>query len=484
MKFRAKRRLFLWVSFGVVLSMLLVVAVVTATQGSAGAGASAAMWTPIFTDTFDILSPAWMHVDNTNGQYQWDVEPYTRSADSLIVMDSGFWSAGGGTVGSTQSWPTGTYSNNTQVWAVAGPFTPTQKTWEMRLRLDVQNRIASGDTLFLGLSDGLYNPFTGVEVSEAFSDWRSVNWSTKAYGQSPVWVALVFTSDGQNVDAGSLVDNLVLEFNHGSETYLPMIRRDPTPTPTPTPVPQLFVDHFDDPNSGWYVGDAIRYNEWCRWGSDCHAGDEIVANIGYVPGHYRYYIPVTWQGGEGDVDTWFVWPAEPAPLPDYFYPLPERYCVEARAVIANSWLDYQPWWAHWGVVFGANADRTELYTFQINANHNYSAFRIHNYEYPGNHQPTTNPDANVEIPIIPWCTDNDGYPCDLTLIPTATYNTLKVAVKGNVVDVYVNGVKLASGDVPGMPRECIGLIGGSWETTPVELKFDYFRYDPFCPEAH
>ena len=77
-----------------------------------------------------------------------------------------------------------------------------------------------------------------------------------------------------------------------------------------------------------------------------------------------------------------------------------------------------------------------------------------------------------------------GYPCDFTIIPTAGYNTLKVAVKGNVFDVYVNGVKVDWGDIIGMPRERIGLIGGSYETTPVDLWFDYFRYDPLCPEAH
>ena len=29
----------------------------------------------------------------------------------------------------------------------------------------------------------------------------------------------------------------------------------------------------------------------------------------------------------------------------------------------------------------------------------------------------------------------------------------------------------------------IGLIGGSYEVTPVDLWFDYFRYDATCPEA-
>ena len=128
---------------------------------------------------------------------------------------------------------------------------------------------------------------------------------------------------GKTCDAGSLVDNLVLEFNYGSKTYLPLVRRDPTPTPTPTPVPQLFVDDFDDPNNGWYVGDAIRYNEWCDDDGSglCYARDEVVAELGYTQSNYRMYVPLTWQGRDGDVDTWFVWPAEFAPLPSHFLPV-------------------------------------------------------------------------------------------------------------------------------------------------------------------
>ena len=152
-------------------------------------------------------------------------------------------------------------------------------------------------------------------------------------------------------------------------------------------------------------------------------------------------------------------------------------------MIANSSGDYDPWWAHWGIVFGANAEMTEIYTFQINANHNYGALRYHNYTYPGNRQPLDGEEVNVEIPIVPWCEGEDGHPCDLPLIPTGGYNTVKVAVKGNVVDLYVNGVKLDFGDIIGMPRARIGLIGGSYEVTPVDLRFDYFRFDATCPEA-
>ncbi len=483
MNYVVKRKLFLTLGFSVICGLLMLAAVVGAWGHASAASAQGGLWTPVFTDTFSTLSPAWTLINDATNRYGWAVEPYTRSSGTLVVLDQGFWSAGGGTVGSTQSWPSGSYGNNIEVWAIAGPFTPTDKVWDMRLRFDLQNRVAAGDSLFVGLSgDGQY--FTGLMLTEVYTDWQSMSWSTKAYLGGPVWIALRFLSDAQDVAAGSLVDNLILEFNYGMKVYLPLARRDPTPTPTPTPTPlPVYVDNFDDPASGWYTGVALRYNEWCRWGWDCHAGYEEVAYMSYNSGNYRIYVPVSWQGGAGDVDTWFVWPAQAALLPSYVGTLPTHYCVEARAKIANAWADYQPWWAHWGVIFGANASMTELYTFQINANHNYGAVRYHNYQYPGNRQPLDGTEVNVEIPIIPWCTDKSGYPCDLSLIPTGGYNTVKVAVQGNWVDVYVNGVLLAGGDIPGMPRDKIGLIGGSYEVTPVDLWFDYFRYDATCPEA-
>lgn len=483
MNHATKRRVSLLAGFGVMCSLLILGAVVSAWGEASAAPAQTVLWRPVFTDTFSSLSSVWTLYNDDYGRYGWDVEPYTRSVGSLVMMDQGLWSAGGGTVGSTKSWPTGTYTDSMEVWAIAGPFTATDKVWDMRLRLDLLNHVAAGDTLFIGLSGDGIN-FTGLTVTDVYTTWQQINWSTKTYLDGPVWIALRFVSDAQNVAAGSLVDNLILEFNYGSKTYLPLVRRDPTPTPTPTPTPlPVYVDNFADPNSGWFTGTALRYNKWCRWGWDCHEGYEEVATMSYLSGNYRIYVPVTWQGGAGDVDTWFVWPAQAAPLPEHIRPLPARYCVEARAKIANAWADYQPWWAHWGIIFGANEAMTEVYTFQINANHNYGAVRYHNYQYPGNRQPLDGTQVNVEIPIIPWCKDQQGYPCDLTLIPTGAYNTVKVAVRVNWVDVYVNGVKLAGGNIPGMPRDKIGLIGGSYEVTPVDVWFDYFRYDATCPEA-
>jgi hypothetical protein len=200
---------------------------------------------------------------------------------------------------------------------------------------------------------------------------------------------------------------------------------------------------------------------------------DVVANISYRDGNYRIWVPLDIRGG-GSVDTWFVWPAEMAPLPESVKPIPDSYCVEARAKFANSKGEYDPWWAHWGLVFGANSSRSELYTFQVNANHDYAVLRYHNYTYPGD-KGSDEENTNHEIPIVPWRGNDLG-----NLIPTTKNNTLTVVVKGVWADFYANGVKLATANISGMPRDQIGIIGGSYEVTPVEVTFDYFRYEPYC----
>jgi hypothetical protein len=241
--------------------------------------------------------------------------------------------------------------------------------------------------------------------------------------------------------------------------------------------PAPWVDDFSNPASGWYTGAALRYNDWCRWGIECHEGWEEVAYMSYLDGHYRIYVPLTWQG-MGDVDTWFVWPAEMAPLPEYYYPLPENYCIETMGRFANRLgEDSQPYSAHWGIVFGANRARTEVYTAQVNANLDYATLRLHNYVYPGNRQPLSGEEVNVEIPLATW---TGGYHWEL--LATHGNNILRVEVHGDTVRYIINGQLRNTLYVPDLPRDRIGLIGGSWEVTPVDIMIDYFRYEPNCPE--
>ena len=302
--------------------------------------------------------------------------------------------------------------------------------------------------------------------------------STALRGADELWIIFSFASDSAGIQIGPLVDNIVLEVRYGSSVYLPLFRLDPTPTPTPTPTPlPVYVDNFDDPSSGWYEGTAYRWNlrayddgeKWV-W--------EHVAAMHYVPGeNYQIYILPTVNGAGGNTYTWFTHPVEFAPLPEAMYPLPQNYCVEARAIFYGSENRNEPWWSHWGLVFGANAAKTEVFTFQINANSAYAVLHYHNYIYPGDRQPFDGTEENVEIKIIDWGPQNHD------VWPSTQYNTLKAVVRGAQIDIYINGIHFDTTFAHNMPRDRVGLIGAVWETTPTDVRYDYFRYDPSCPEV-
>jgi len=243
-------------------------------------------------------------------------------------------------------------------------------------------------------------------------------------------------------------------------------------------VTRVFFDDFSDPTSGWRTKDAERYNFW----DANHPGWEVVAKFNYIDDHYQIYVPHH-RGSYtfGEVDTFWVWPVVEAPLPPEAYPLPDRYCIEARAAFVN-----EAWVARWGIVFGAttNLTYTQVYAFHVNDNANRAVIYYQNYLFPGNinwrhcvYQ--YNCEINKKIFFLPWYEAGHMNP---VIFRAPEYNTLKVVVREQWVDSYVNGVLMDTRAIT-FPRERIGLIGGSWEVTPVDLRVDYFRYRPMCPEA-
>ncbi|MFN2108809.1 MAG: hypothetical protein ACK2UI_04050, partial [Anaerolineae bacterium] len=163
-----------------------------------------------------------------------------------------------------------------------------------------------------------------------------------------------------------------------------------------------------------------------------------------------------------------------------------NYCIEARARFVSHTGSGIIWWAHWGIVFGANDSFRNLHTFQINDNRNRAVVQYPYYEYPGNNNiryRTLDPgdQTNLELRLVDW--ENDGYQF-YNIASNPAYNTIKVVVHDGRVDCYVNGVWMIRYDFgSGLTHDKIGLIAGNWEVTPQELLIDYFRYDPGCTEA-
>jgi hypothetical protein len=124
---------------------------------------------------------------------------------------------------------------------------------------------------------------------------------------------------------------------------------------------------------------------------------------------------------------------------------------------------YQPWWAHWGVVFGANNGLTDVYAFRVNIQKHFSVARFHPYIWPG--------DRTIDY-VIDWT----GEVAQINNGPV--YNTLRVEVHGNEAHFWVNGYKVAVVTIKGLRDYTrVGLIGGDIEVTPVDIRIDYFSYE-------
>jgi len=469
-----RRRLRILVA--VVGAFLLLSAVgVLAANRSAVHLAGQSQWSTVFSDTFSTANPVWTVTDERETGYEWGISTYTRTVEAVRESDVGLWAAGGGSVGSGLAWSTDTYTDNMLTLAVAGPFTLSHVVADVQLTAEVLNRsvVTGGDQLYIELSRDGDNPIAWTEVPIDGENWQTITRTIgPVAGGDAIWIFMLFRSDQSLVDTGPLVDDVRLEVLQDYKVYLPLVRLDPTPTPMP-----VYHDDFANPSSGWYVGDAVRYNEYLKDGI-FYERNEVVATMSYDNGKYQIYVPMDWRGPGGQVDTWFVWPAEMAPMPSQMQPLPECYSVETRARF-NVDSDYNPWWAHWGLVFGADDSRSELYTFQINANHHIAMLRYENYTYPGNR---SDDGLNVESPIYRWSgnSSDEFWSRDSYGHHSYDYSTLKVTVDGNVATFFVNGARVVSADISDMPRDRVGLIGGSWEYTPVEVEFDYFHYDATC----
>jgi hypothetical protein len=438
-------------------------------------------WTTVFTETFTNTLTLWTFTETTSTGYQWGVIPYSKTIGvETRVNDFGLWAPGGGTEGEKLVWPTDTYTNNMNTMAIAGPITLTNDIADVHVQFRVFNNIDQNDVFFVALSlDG--TSFTDVmTVTAPPLSWQEVNWTTSDLsGADELWVIFSFMSDNSGVHTGPLVDDIVLEVRSESKVYLPLMKLDPTPTATPI---LDYIDQYDDPGSGWFVGPAMRLNrrylngEWIfRW--------EAVNWINYVDGHYQMYIPLTCHGNdESNPDTWFVRTVEYAPMPSELSPLPQNYCVETSAYMAGS---YDPNYllAHWGVVFGGNAAKTQVYTFQINSLGRYHILKYDNYVYPGRREDPNFPGENIRIALIDVGSENDWGIPNVPVNSSHNYNNLKAVVRGNQVDVYINGQYVNTADISGMPRDRVGVFGASWEPTPVDIRFDTFHYDPFCPEV-
>jgi hypothetical protein len=188
-------------------------------------------WVTIMTEGFESSWPsgAWITYDNdgaTNGNYCWDDDDYLPFSGSWSA-----WAANGCANGMDPALYY--YPNNARSWAIYGPFDLSDANdAELLFWYWNQSEVNFDYFGWYASVDGVN--FIGTRVSGNSGSWRFVNFDLSNFtGDSSVWIAFVFTSDGSNVDDGPFVDDITLQ-KYQSPTATPTPTDTSTPTPTPT----------------------------------------------------------------------------------------------------------------------------------------------------------------------------------------------------------------------------------------------------------
>jgi len=212
-----------------------------------------------------------------------------------------------------------------------------------------------------------------------------------------------------------------------------------------------FFDDFSNPNSGWPVVAKKVIPETSTY-----------YRLRYDNGQYRIMIDA---GGP------YIWFHQPDALAPYRPPT-DKYCVETRIKLFKreppyqNW-DFYPYWSSGGLVFGANESNTNIYALCTSIGENTMGwFVAHNPQY--------------KYPMI-GCAylDNPGIGESAGTLAISKWHTFKVGVDGNNFTIYIDGQNKGTYHLSGLSGTTrVGLIGGDYEITPVDYRFDDFRVTP------
>lgn len=163
-----------------------------------------------FEGPFPPTGSAWRVFDNngvTNGEYFWDDDDFMASSGSWSA-----WVANGGKNGLDPQFYN--YPNNLQSWMVYGPFDLSNAT-SASLTFTYWNSSELNYDFLGWYASGNGTNFFGNRVSGNSGGWKSVTLDLAAVpglgnllGDPSVWIAFVFTSDGNITGKGAFVDQI------------------------------------------------------------------------------------------------------------------------------------------------------------------------------------------------------------------------------------------------------------------------------------
>jgi uncharacterized repeat protein (TIGR01451 family) len=208
-----------------------------------------------------------------------------------------------------------------------------------------------------------------------------------------------------------------------------------------------FYDGFTDVGSGWPHDHGEMYPDHYWW-------------RGYT-GKGQYYIKID-QGGPY---AWFYQPDAFAP----YVPPSDKYCIESNLKYERGNM-----WANMGIVFGANESNTKYYAMCFGRDNDsglgWFLMRADGYEFP--RRGCSGPTFKIEgfAPggqAIRAGTSRDGW------------NRVRIGIDGDKVRVYIGDYYKGEKTMTGLSSMTyIGVIGGDYELTPIDIRYDYFKVIP------
>ena len=209
-----------------------------------------------------------------------------------------------------------------------------------------------------------------------------------------------------------------------------------------------FYDDFTNSNSGWPNRSGLIWYKENMW--------DVWWHTGYQTSSGQYQIKI--DNGPAPV-VWFWQPDALAP----YWPPTDKYCVETRVKFNSPY----GWWANGGVVFGTSEKNDDIYALclGIGAKPDLGWFVVHNPQYDFPHVGC----AYKSGKIAEGEKGTDYY----------GWNKLQVSVDGNQVEVYVGGIRGGKWTISGLSGTTrVGLIGGDYEVSNNDIRFDYFKVIP------
>ena len=221
-----------------------------------------------------------------------------------------------------------------------------------------------------------------------------------------------------------------------------------------------YYDNFNDDDSGWPDEEGVMYVD--------SNGDSHKWRREYKSGQYRLLVE---QGGPY---AWFWQPGAFAP----YVPPTDDYCIETSVKFQEGNM-----WANMGVILGSdeNEGTTELYAMCLGRDNDpglgWFIMYKENYKFPSG---SNEKRCGCSCPTGEKVEGFDDYGGNVRQGTSREgWNRLRLAVRGNNVGVYIGDYYKGERKLDNLGDfSYVGVLGGDYELTPIDIRYEYFMITP------